>query len=47
MAGIEHHKRSKPAMSITRDPWSITGSSAERSPRRAAQLLLPPAVRAH
>ena len=33
-------------MSITHDPWSTTGSSAERSPRRAAQLLLLPAAQA-
>ena len=44
MASIKHYKCPKLAMSITRDPWSTTGSSAERSPRRAAQLLLLPAA---
>ena len=46
MASIKHYKCPKLAMSITRDPWSTTGSSAERSPRRAAQLLLLPAAQA-
>ena len=39
MAGIKHDRCSKPAMSITCDPWSTTGS-VERGtlsmPRRAA-----------
>jgi hypothetical protein len=46
MAGLKHDKCSKPAISITCDPWSTAGSSAERSPRRAAQLLLLPAAQA-
>ena len=45
MAGIEHDTCSKPAMSITGDPWSTTGSAAH-SPRRSTQLLLPPAAQA-
>ena len=46
MAGIKHDTCSKPAMSITGDPWSTTGSSAARSPCRSTQLLLPPDGRA-
>ena len=40
MAGISSYKHdtcSKPAMSITGDPWSTTGSSAARSPCRSTQ----------
>ena len=46
MAGIKHDTCSKPAMSITGDPWSTTGSSVARSPCRSTQLLLPPPGRA-
>ena len=46
MASIEHYKCPKLAMSIIHDPRSTTGSSAERSPRRAAQLPLLPAAQA-
>ena len=46
MAGIKHDTCSKPAISITGDPWSTTGSSAARSPCRSTQLLLPPDGRA-
>ena len=46
MASIKHYKCPKLAMSIIHDPRSTTGSSAERSPRRAAQLLLLPAAQA-
>ena len=47
MAGIKHETRSKPAMSITHDPWSTTGSIAERYPRRSTQLLLLPAAQSY
>ena len=52
---IEHHKSALQAgqekqdehHTFTGDPWSTTGSSADRSPRLAAQLLLLPAARVH